>query len=881
MSQENQNQNNPKVFSNNNNYMSTVFAYIENPSIDLTRLKKVFNSNNSDAAKSELRDNIKLNISLDQIYSTIFDKTILTLINKSKMRTKDHLPIFYILLKENIYRNIYLKNDHKKIGKFIKKFFNCCVGGKNKILTNSNLGEYINFFITELYRYITKNYQLKQVKDATDIENLGEYKIDNFNNLDNIKYIKLLVRYILAFCNILENKSNYVNYHIAIYRIFSSIKEKNFHEYFVKQLYKIYLNKGVYKHGNKFILYIYYPLLYDNKKSQFHFNLLVSDLIKSILCYCPKYYNDNITNIKDKEKGSSLYFLNLVVLQKIMNDLSIDEKLEKFMILKFTDFSNNYMNLFLDDGNQLRVAELILTDTVNKKKFLNHLDKLELANFYINNMDNIDKDKNNWQYFLYLFFDICIDFYTQECRDNKNFLKCKYVLESTNSNVNNSYARSNGPSQDVNNSFTNNISNNISNNSKKDEFENKKIIITKFLNSHDYFIKKYFHLNNIDTNDQVDIKNILEQKKLEELYILLDIIYYASIKFNEEDIVKKSIEDIKQIIILIIKKSYEVLNFNCTIFNFILNIDSKYLPSSNEFDILNSNANILLRYSLVQFIKTYPIFMIFILNYFPKNNYDIKEFFSFLKAFMQGYSNNVFFTIDKNEEKDYNHTLQLNYLEIMIFVLKIILNIYADKINEYEINNNKILHLPYCTKCKKKLKNYILYSNYLSQCFYCGEKYLYINTDLYPYLIKNKENVKKFVEETVFNVITNITCDILYSFNLKYEKKEETTLFSYSLFYKVMKEHFKFLNYIKVILGINIPFVVDIDNIANKTMNSSEGLLEINIDNFFEKLLTNKCKYPFEYIYKTICDDNFKSFNIIRKTIKHESILAMNKYVKK
>ena len=117
--------------------------------------------------------------------------------------------------------------------------------------------------------------------------------------------------------------------------------------------------------------------------------------------------------------------------------------------------------------------------------------------------------------------------------------------------------------------------------------------------------------------------------------------------------------------------------------------------------------------------------------------------------------------------------------------------------------------------------------------------------------------------------------------NKKIEKKEETTLFSYSLFYKVMNEHFKFLNYIKVILGINIPFVVDIDNIANKTMNSSEGLLEININNFFEKLLTNKCKYPFEYIYKTICDDNFKSFNIIRKTIKHESILAMNKYVKK
>jgi hypothetical protein len=52
-----------------------------------------------------------------------------------------------------------------------------------------------------------------------------------------------------------------------------------------------------------------------------------------------------------------------------MNDLSIDEKLEKFMILKFTDFSNNYMNLFLDDGNQLSVAELILTDTVNKKNF--------------------------------------------------------------------------------------------------------------------------------------------------------------------------------------------------------------------------------------------------------------------------------------------------------------------------------------------------------------------------------------------------------------------------------------------------------------------------------------------------------------------------------
>ena len=100
--------------------------------------------------------------------------------------------------------------------------------------------------------------------------------------------------------------------------------------------------------------------------------------------------------------------------------------------------------------------------------------------------------------------------------------------------------------------------------------------------------------------------------------------------------------------------------FNYTIFNFILNVEQEYIPLSSYFNIINCNE-ILIKKSFAYFIKTYPIYLIFLINYFPKNNLDINLFFKNLQSFMLGYSKNVFNSID-DKMHDFNQTLQINYL---------------------------------------------------------------------------------------------------------------------------------------------------------------------------------------------------------------------------
>ena len=146
---------------------------------------------------------------------------------------------------------------------------------------------------------------------------------------------------------------------------------------------------------------------------------------------------------------------------------------------------------------------------------------------------------------------------------------------------------------------------------------------------------------------------------MEELFILLDFLYLISINSDENNIIKNSISDIKKIIVCIIKKSFNENKFNCTIFDVIINIDKKYIPLSSEFCVITSNE-ILIKNSFVTFIKTYPLFLIFVINFYPKNNLPIAEFLKILKAFMIGYYTNVFNQIEENMN-NYNHTLQLNY----------------------------------------------------------------------------------------------------------------------------------------------------------------------------------------------------------------------------
>jgi hypothetical protein len=281
-----------------------------------------------------------------------------------------------------------------------------------------------------------------------------------------------------------------------------------------------------------------------------------------------------------------------------------------------------------------------------------------------------------------------------------------------------------------------------------------------------------------------------------------------------------------------------------------------------------------------EYIKSYPFYIIFIINYSTKYNYNIKKFLEILKGFMKGSPQNVFNYLDDTANNYYNYTLEINYLNLIYFILRQILNVHLNRITENEKDENIIFNLPYCIYCQKKLGkgNYLIYSKYLSQCANCGEKYLNINTNnLYQYLSNNKQALENFVNENLFKIITDITCHIIIKFEEKYNKKtDELYLLNFNLYYKIMKEHFEFLNLVQYIIGQNIPFVVDKNNIINY----KEGALESKIENLFKEF-ENKKKYPLKIIYKFINDNNYKSFNSCRKAIKHERALAKNKYERK
>ena len=353
--------------------------------------------------------------------------------------------------------------------------------------------------------------------------------------------------------------------------------------------------------------------------------------------------------------------------------------------------------------------------------------------------------------------------------------------------------------------------------------------------------------------------------------------------------IKKSIIDIQKIIKQIIIKSQEENTFNCTIYNFLLNIDGIYIPSPYDFNkIVVCDKDILLNNFFETFIFTYPLYIIFMTNYFMKYNYIIGEFFKLIQKFMEGFASSVFNVLDNNEENEHNPTGQMNYLNLIYFISEHMLIAYFGKITDEEIYNNLEFHLPYCIKCKKKMENYLILSKYLSQCFFCGEKYLYINTNyFYKYLIEGKQHLINFVEESLFNIITSITLDILFKYKEKEQNKNNVALFNYSLYYKIMKEHFCFLNRVQKIIGKNIPFIVD-KNILKKLNNNNdiniemenEQTLEKIFDNLFEEFSDNK-KYPLKKIYESINNDLFISFNAYRKTIKHEIALVKNKYKKK
>ena len=878
----------------NNNAMPLIIADIRKNPKYFPPLQVLCNLSSIDCVKLELIKFETINLSKDDIQAALFDKTIFALLKRQKFYSKDHRVLFSFFFKRENFRKYCMTLGHKNFLKFFKKFFNACMDNRSdtfssqKIFSVFDTGELINFYICELYKLISNdktNINFDKIENAESIKELHDKQkgnIINIKDLDNIdiKFMKFLVKYILAFCNILENNKYYYNHPQIIYVILSEINDEFFKAYFMKQLFKIYLHKGIYENGTSFTSFIF-TLIFSEKIKSHNYNFTETqfNLMETALNFMPKY----LTNDKNKEmtypNGSPFYFLNVLVLIRIMNDLRVEKDEQKLFLKKIMNKFSPKINLFIDDDNQLQVAELILTDNVNDNIIRQSLNEFQIIKHYLENIEIINRT-NYSRYFEYIFYDFSMRYYLFHLY-NKNAEKNNSLFDSnSNQKLHNAYLKREiyKSSQEMKK---------IDDFIKKEEpkkkvlsdKEIKEIILNTYNSSNDYFINKYF-LTKVKKKIagerekekyEEKIGIILNNKTLEELFIILDILYFAYKFF--EDKIDESIEDIKNVIIYIMKKSYDNLKFNCCIYNFLLCIDQKFIPSPEKFDIIKSNQSLIKDKYNVQFIKTYPIFMIFFVNYCSNNNYDIESFLEYIRAFINGYCKDVFNMIDSG--KDYNSILQLNYMKIIHFIIEEIFNVYLDKNEEIIFGTNIQIFLPYCINCEKKMKNSIICGDYLSQCFYCGEKYLYVNTNIHKYLWNNKDKVKEFTEKYIFNFMTEITFNVLNKFDKKYNNRNQIPLFCYNLYYKLMQEHFKFMRYIQYIYRKKFP----IDDNTISIFKNIEGTLEQELKEFYEKKLTQNKKYPFRNIYETIDKDNFISFNCYRKIIKHESALIRNRFI--
>ena len=871
MEQEPESSNIPLEAVNNASCMTVLNAKIDESSFDITSLKKFYESNKLNTAKLEMQAFEKNKGAINYIYETLFDKIILSILGKQKMMKKDHLFLFYFFFKKEYYKH-FQRLNYANTGKFLKKFFNRCIKsvGKYKFFTNEELIEFINFYMTELYSIIGKDKNVKRVQTAKDIQDLKNKQIKKLDELDlkDWKFVKNLVKYILAFCDLLEVKKSYVKYHWPIFTTFYEIRDAKFKNYFQKQLYKICLKKGIYKYGSYLLQYIFFPFLFKNHKiSKYQITEGDYNLLAIILSYIPEKLIEKEEDKKTKYKsGSPFYLLNTTILLKIMNDLLINEKMKKFLLYKIANSFNQKINLFVDDGNKLRIAEFLLTDTTDNKKIMKNFDKMILIKPFIKNIDTLNNNKDFWQYFEYLFFYLSADIYIKE-----QSLPTNKAPNKQNLDLSYFYIKSQDP---------NNTSDFIDLNSdilEKEKKDNKKIIISKFQKSNDRFIQRYFNHDYPESMDESDLETILAQKNIETLFLLLDISYYISIKIRDEKIIKRSVEDIKKIISLIIVKSYEnnKKTFNCTILDFILKVDLKYLPSPDYFDIIKSICHTVLTKDEQKFFISYPISIIYLLNFCPINNYDAQDFLLKIKQFIQGYSNEITF---KKLDESYGHTIQINYLFVVNFIFEQIIIINRGNISKEDENENTIRHLPYCPNCSKKFTNPIICSEFLSKCPYCYENCLYINTNLYNYFKRNKCNLKEFLNETIHS-ISNITLNILKKFDEIKERekeKEKIDVYSYNLFFKLMKNQFQFLNDFQPILGKNILRLDEKYTIGKKV----ETLGEL-INNSFNFLEEQEDEDTLNIVFKYIQKDVFNSFDSYRKSIKHKTVLAELKYEEK
>ena len=379
-------------------------------------------------------------------------------------------------------------------------------------------------------------------------------------------------------------------------------------------------------------------------------------------------------------------------------------------------------------------------------------------------------------------------------------------------------------------------------------------ILEKLKNQDNYFVNKYIKKK----EEKRKLGDVTSNKSVEDLTLILDILYNLINLHPEYDNI---IEEIYELADTIRIKSEEVGLFNCLIFDFILQIKKEmYNPQYiNNFIKYDSNYKI----SNKALILVYPSYIIFLINYYPKSNSNISEFLLKMGKFMKAYAKNVFNQIEEEVKKEsFTHHLQINYLFLFYFLVQQFIIAYKNNKNENE--SIDIGHLPYCPMCKKKNKNPLIMTKYLSRCNYCDELFLYINSNLIPYL---RKNIPKNFIDGLYESITFLTCNILNKFKEKYEKRNtEKSMANYQLYYKIIRDHFAFLNYLKRLVG-HIPFLI----IKDYDFNNEPDALEESLKSFRQKYLNDKTKYPFKSIYDCIENGDFGKFNIVRKAIKHES----------
>ena len=812
-----------------------------------------------------------------------FDKIILSIIRKEKYKTNEQFLIFYTCLLINNYSVFF---SQKPIFlKFLHKYFKACV--RTKIFDEKEAISYILIFFIRILQILTKS-----DKNINDINFLMQKKVmmDFSVPSDLLSYFKTSIKYIIALLNLTDftKNSKYQNLHVIIINFFWSGKIPLLLKYIMKQLNKAFYQKGIYSSGNKFKYHICEILINDfknitNKELETRVDLILYSLLYPI----EKYYDESKTQPLENTQDANYLFFNLMKLKEAFSEININDNLKgKILDYCVQTVIKPIFHIKLDlfsDLNHNKLSSYLLVDSTNGSNISNRFNDYffdvitPYCEQYFNELGVTDDYKNI--YFDFLFFDLLL-------KKIINFNEMGFVLPDIN-NI-----------KEVKKSNFLEYINWIGIRNKYPLF--RKIFIDfchKTLNNHPAKIDKYddddgsektyniiksVYKRYKDINDLIDEAN--SSSSLSVLYLLINFCYIITKSKFSENFIRDTFKKGKEIVRLILDKIFTKNNFNCEFLDFLIKAQEDFLP--NDFEILKENQK-LLKSSKDQYIITYPLYFIFILNIAKKNKLDVEIFFRFFTAYVEGYYKNVFDFIINQKKSDnihvFNNKLHLNYMKLIYFLWEEIIYTHKklqekDELQLPQYRVRKSFHLPYCNYCFKTNKNPLILSDYLSLCKYCGHTNLYVNTDLFGF-IKQKSDLEKYVNEKINVDITEITVKLLKTFKEKYaENKNFKTIYSYPIIYKMLSAHFNCLNKLNIIGFKKIEFKPN----SNEIINSAKGTLEENIKSLFNSCINKKSDYQVDelaVILELLIKGQFNSFNNARKTIKYEQELLDNEYI--